>query len=332
MLLLIPHLFPSLRLLETALQNFRLPALEILLARGTIHATPAEGTEAALCQALGIVRQQDWPVAAMTLASEGRPPGNAYWLRADPVHFRVMRDRLVLTDSRTLNLLPEEADTLAAAIADHFGDALRPMPLDPHRWYIETPHPPRLTTTPLSIATGRDIDRLQPQGDDAQRFRSLSNELQMLLFAHPINQAREARGDLAVNSLWLWGGGTQPRASRAVASLYSNDPDAAAIGQYCGAQLHATPSALQKSLIQTGNVILLDALTPAGQCGDAYGWREAIGAMEQDWFAPLRATLHSLGREGLQLADPVNGKSLHLHPTDAWKIWRRPKKLQGIAA
>jgi len=78
-------------------------------------------------------------------------------------------------------------------------------------------------------------------------------------------------------------------------------------------------------------VIQLDELTPAGQCGDAYGWREALSAMERDWFVPLLGALRRIGPQGLQLTDPVNGKTLHLQRADAWKIWRRPKKLLSIA-
>ena len=36
------------------------------------------------------------------------------------------------------------------------------------------------------------------------------NEAQMILHTHPVNAEREARGMPAVNSVWLWGGGTLP--------------------------------------------------------------------------------------------------------------------------
>lgn len=327
MLIFIPHLFPDARLLEAAAQNLRLPALETLLARGSLRSGPAEGTEAALCQAFGIVRQQDWPLAPVTLEADGQPADGAYWLRADPVHLRVMRDRIVLADSRALGLSQHQAEILSASIGQHFGDALQPIPLHPQRWYLRFPHPPRLATTPLSTATGRDIDPLQPQGEDAQRFRALLNELQMLLFAHPVNQAREARGELPINSLWLWGGGARPAPTRSALPLYAHDHEACSIGRFCGIQAQPVPSRLEKSHLEKKGVILLDALTPAGQCNDAYGWREALGAMEKDWFAPLLGALRAVGPQGLQLSDPVNGKTLHLQRTDAWKIWRRPKNL-----
>ena len=56
MLLLVPHLFPSARLLEIAAQDLHLPALETVLARGSRQAFADGGIEAAVCQALGIDR------------------------------------------------------------------------------------------------------------------------------------------------------------------------------------------------------------------------------------------------------------------------------------
>jgi len=91
--------------------------------------------------------------------------------------------------------------------------------------------------------------------------------------------------------------------------------------------VHALPARLDAQLLETNGVMLLDALTPAGQVGDAYGWRETLRELEQDWFAPLLGTLRKIGPHGLRLIDPVNGKALHLHASDAWKFWRRPQPL-----
>ncbi|HJV96354.1 MAG TPA: hypothetical protein VJ608_09975, partial [Albitalea sp.] len=45
--------------------------------------------------------------------------------------------------------------------------------------------------------------------------RRLQNEVQMLLYTHPINDAREARGELPVNSFWLSGCGRLQQANTA---------------------------------------------------------------------------------------------------------------------
>jgi hypothetical protein len=327
MLFIIPYLFPSARLLEEAAQNLHLPALQTLLARGTRQTCPAGGVEAALCEALGIARQQDWPLAPITLTADGGLAGDAYWLRADPVHLQVMRDRIVLAGANALSLSRQEADALAAAIGQHFGPDLSPIPLHLQHWYLRYPQAPRLATTPLSVAMGRDIDPLLPQGDDAMRFRAELNELQMLLHEHPVNQAREARGELPVNSLWLWGGGSLPVICATPVPLYAENAEAQALGAFCNARVQALPAHRDAELFGSDGVILFDTLTQAGQVGDAYGWRETLRELEQDWFAPLLGVLRKIDPQGLRLMDPVSGKALHLHPRDAWKFWRRPRSL-----
>jgi hypothetical protein len=330
MLFLIPHLFPTARLLEAATQDLRLPALQALLARGTRQPCPAEGVEAAACEALGIARQQDWPLAPITLTADGGVGGEAYWLRADPVHLQVMRDRIVLADSSSFELTQPEADALAAAIGQHFGADLNPTPLRPKRWYLRLDHAPRLTTTPPSVAAGRDIDPLLPQGEDALQFRARLNEVQMLLHDHPVNLEREKRGELPVNALWLWGGGSQPTCPATPVPVYARNAEVHALGAFCKLRVLPLPARLETRLLETGGVMLLDHLTQAGQYGDTYGWRLALRELEQDWFAPLRGALRKTGPHGLRLIDPLNGKALHLHASDAWKFWRRPRDLVSM--
>lgn len=324
MQLIVPYLFPPARLLEAAAQDLRLPAFETLLARGRLATGAADGVEAAVCAALGIARQQDYPIAPITLQYDGGEPGTHYWLRADPVHLRVMRDRIVLADSGVLGLSQPEADALALSIGEHFGAAFSPRPLQPARWYLRLDQAPRLRTTPLSLAVGCDIDPLLPQGEDAMLLRTQLNELQMLLFEHPVNQAREARGELPVNSLWLWGGGCLPAVPKPTVALYSNDPDVTALGRFCGIETVAMPSLFSAALAGENNLIVLDQLKAAGQYGDAFGWREAIIALERDWFAALLAYLR-WHPSPVRLIDQVNGQTLDMSRFDYWRMWLRPR-------
>lgn len=327
MLLIVPHLFPSPRLLETAAHELRLPALETLLARATLRDAPGGGLEAALCEALGIARQQDWPIAPLTVAAEGELPGNAWWLRADPVHLQVMRDRIVLAGSEALALSREEADALAASIGRHFGAELAPRTYHPQRWYLRYTDAPDLITTPLSYAIGRDIEPLLPQGRHATVFRSHINELQMLLHDHPVNQAREARGQLPVNSLWLWGGGRAPALLGNTPPVYTQHAAMQALATSCGAPTFPLPGRPTAQLLATQGVVVLEALTESGQIGDAWGWREAMRGLERDWFVPLLRLLRKAGPQGIRLLDPDSGKALHLAASDAWRVWRRPRSL-----
>lgn len=331
MLLLVPHLFPSQRLLDVAAANLRLPALQTLLARGTRRREPAEGIGGAVCKALGIARQQDWPLAPLALEAEGEAAGDSYWLRADPVHLRVMRDRIVLFAGDEIRLAQDEADALSAAVAAHFGGELSPRPVRPHHWYVRLARPPALTTTALSAAIGRHVDPLLPEGRDAMRFRSYLNEVQMLLHEHPVNLRREARGEPAINSLWLWGGGTRPvPVAGPLPALWADAAEARAAGSFCGAQLHPTPERFETTLLGGEDVMLLDALVPSGQYGDAQGWREALGRLETDWFAPLLAALRTSPARRVQVCDPVSGKGLDLRALDLWQVWRRSRPLASL--
>ena len=331
MLLLVPHLSPSQRLLDVAAAKLRLPALQMLLTRGARQCDPAEGIEGAVCKALGIARQQDWPLAPLTLEAEGEAAGGGYWLRADPVHLRVMRDRIVLLAGDEIRLAQDEADALAAAVVAHFGAELSPRPLQPHRWYVGLARAPALTTTTLSAAVGREVGPLLPEGRDAMRFRAYLNEVQMLLHAHPVNLRREARGELAINSLWLWGGGTRPApVPGPMPALWTNAAEARAAGTFCGAQLHPVPERFEKTLLEGQDLVLLDALVGPGQYGDAQGWREALERLEANWFAPLLTALRGSPARRARIRDPVSGKGLDLRAGDLWQIWRRPRPLASL--
>ena len=58
-----------------------------------------------------------------------------------------------------------------------------------------------------------------------KRWHSILNEIQMVLHEHPVNEAREGRGEPPVNSVWLWGAGPMPGDVDApFQSVSANDP------------------------------------------------------------------------------------------------------------
>ncbi|MBC7780022.1 MAG: hypothetical protein H7125_07940, partial [Proteobacteria bacterium] len=166
---------------------------------------PATGTP-------GASSARDLPIAPVTFALDGGRPGARYWMRADPVHFIVTRTGLRLAPEHALDLSDEEAAALAATIGAHFADAPRFALHAPNarRWYLGADTPFDLATTAPSIAQGGDVDHGLPQGAHRLEWVAFLNEVQMLWFEHPVNLAREQRGEPVASSLWLHGPGRLP--------------------------------------------------------------------------------------------------------------------------
>ncbi|STB63856.1 cofactor-independent phosphoglycerate mutase [Chromobacterium violaceum] len=185
-------------------KGLSVPALQQLLGKGALL---RRGESHAEC--LG--RLWGAPatgLARLAAAEAGLDAAQGDWLFADPVHLRVDRDRALLADVGVMKVSQDEAAKLAEALNRHFGeDGLSFHPAQPGRWLLRSDKPLRSSFTPLWDVVGEDINRHLPQGADGLAWCRMLNELQMLLYTQPVNDAREARGELAINSVWLWGEG-----------------------------------------------------------------------------------------------------------------------------
>ena len=133
--LLIPGLIWPRAGADEIARGLEVPALRRLLARADAQRFAPITPEGWLCQAFQIEREQDWPVAPLTLELDRGDPDGAYWLRADPVHMKIERDRLLLIDNALFDLTQEEAQALAQALNAHFErDGLAFRAPHPKRW------------------------------------------------------------------------------------------------------------------------------------------------------------------------------------------------------
>lgn len=198
------------------LNDLQLPRLDRLLARlqpgerfGTDEFSLTPPHEAALAAARG------WqggagtlPFAAHAAQADGIEVLDLAWGLLTPVHWHVGRDEVVLSDPGALQLDDAASRAIFEAVRELFeseGFALAwGAPL---RWYAAHESLVELPCASLDRVIGRNVDRWLPAGRDARLLRRLQNEVQMLLYGHPINEAREAAGELPVNSFWLSGCG-----------------------------------------------------------------------------------------------------------------------------
>ena len=317
-------------------------ALGTLIARGRRTRAPASGPERWLLERFGVPRQRDWPAAPYSLLADGGSPGSDSWICADPVHLRFERNRLILADSTQFRITREEAAALAGSINNHFGDSFIVQPLQARRWYARLPACPDIETTPLSSVRGGAIEAALPHGPDAMRWQACTNELQMLLHDHPINLAREARGELPVNSVWLWGAGRLPPPDRPSARPFqhvaASDPLARGLAQASGAQSQERAANARVWLAQAGQagigLVVLDSLAAPSRYQQADARREALATLELDWFAPLLAALRqgSIGMLTLHLLGLEHALQVEVTRSDLRRFWRRRQPLAGWLA
>ncbi len=319
--IVIPGLF-------AAAKGLRLPAAETLVARGREASSQAQSLERWLLEAFGI-EEELCPAGALTLLAHGEDPADAAWARADPVHLQLMRERAVLVPGDAFGLSREEADALCASLNEHFHGRLALRALEPHRWVAQ-----------LSAEMALPCDSaLQMAGQEIPPRRAgdvLANELQMALHGHPVNEAREARGELAINSLWLWGAGRAPAPAEGTGkaiwhSVASAEPLALGLARIASARGKALPATadawLDRAPEEGRHLVVLDALRAPLALGDAGACAERAQALDRAWLAPLISALRSgrLGMVTLHVPDP--GVSVETIRGDLRRFWRRSRAL-----
>ena len=145
--------------------------------------------------------------AALAWQQLGNDTQGAYWLYAAPVHLVLQRDTFSLAAPVPLPLELEEIDALTSALNKHFIlDGMRFF-WHENQWFLSLASNPDIHTHPPENAVNKDVDAFLPTGEGAIKWASFTNELQMLLFAHAVNQVREAKGLPVINSIWCYGGG-----------------------------------------------------------------------------------------------------------------------------
>ncbi|HUG25098.1 hypothetical protein [Piscinibacter sp.] len=157
------------------------------------------------------------PWAARQAQADGVETGDRPWGLLTPVHWHVGRDHITLADPSALNFSDEASRQFIDAIRHLFESEGWTIAYGaPTRWYAAHDTLAGLPCASLDRVIGRNVDLWLANHPQARLIRRLQNEVQMLLYTHPLNDEREARGELPVNSFWLSGcGAAQPVANAA---------------------------------------------------------------------------------------------------------------------
>ena len=222
--LLIPYAASTAEGCQQALQGLALPHLDRLLARLSPHTAQTDTGEEtsftppherALARALGLPFDDGrTPWAAWHRHQQGQPAHGQAWAFITPCQWHVSTDHITLRDPDSLGLDEAASRVLLAIVAPWFAEDGIALHYDqPTRWLASGALFDGLATASLERVLLRDVRPWMPEPRAAQAARTLHrlhSEMQMLLYTHPVNDERAARGLPVVNSFWVHGTGPLP--------------------------------------------------------------------------------------------------------------------------
>ncbi len=137
---------------------------------------------------------------------EGEGTGREKLATAAPLHATLGLTDLTPLNPSLLQLSDADSRALCEACDAHLrDDGVRLEFVSANEWRVVTQREIKVLTERPDWIIGESLRPNLPRGDDARMVERWMNELQMLLFNHPVNAARVERRLLPVNVIWLWG-------------------------------------------------------------------------------------------------------------------------------
>ena len=237
-----------------------------------------------------------------------------------PVHLHATRDHLVLMHPDHIPLSAAESAALLAEAKPLLQDEFKAdvIAADPHTWFINPAHFASLATHSVDQAHGRNIDWWLPRDTTevgrARAWRKLQNEIQMLWHISPINEARQASGLPAINSIWISGIGS-------ISDLQTPD------------ELHTASHIITDQPLLKGLAVHLHIPHRSEVTADAlvggFAWLKNPAAI----WPMLQSALLDETLDELELIDFPNGmlRKRSIQKSDvkkgSWAFWRAPTLL-----
>ena len=219
----------------SVLAKAELPNLRIWLAQAKRVNVQVDAVQEPLLATLSPPHERAWahvagwsaqdgclPWAARAAAERGLAANNAIdgWAFINLCNWHVSNGQVTLGDPAYLQIDEATDAALFKAMQSFFAeDGIALHPYKPGQWLAQSPLLADLPTASLDRVIGRNIDpwlvgshvaadALSPA---AKLLRRLQNEMQMLLYTHPVNEGR----GLTINSFWVHGTGALSPATRA---------------------------------------------------------------------------------------------------------------------
>ena len=232
------------------------------------------------------------PAAVAAAAVPNLPAGQPLWF-ATPVHFFAGLDTVRLHPAGLLELDADAQRQLAADFARVFNGSGYSLHATGRREMLlaggALAAPNSTRNTDPAQWLGADPRDGFPAGAQGAHLRRLGAEIEMWLHEHPVNRLRAARGELAANGLWLWGGGAPAvicalRATPA-ASAWAEDLYIDGLARVRAVDVQVPPEGWPYTTgghEQRGELVVVFG-------SDATSHANSLAQLERDWIAPTLA-------------------------------------------
>jgi hypothetical protein len=250
------------------------------------------------------------PWAAWHQAQQGQPSASPQaWMT--PCHWQIGMDQVVMADPAHLRLSDDESQQLLQAMQPFLQeDGLQVTWHSALRWHAQGALLADLPTASLDRVIGQNVKDWLPNSPAARPLQRLQSEMQMLLYNHPVNDARDARRQHTVNAFWLHGAGTLPA---------------------------VTPSAGPP---MTETVTVSDVLRSSVLHGDMQAWQQAWQQLDATAVADLLQHVKATGQGALSLCSEHTAHTYTAAPT-AWhqrttraltRLFKKPSPAAALQA
>lgn len=278
---------------------------------------------------------QDFSITRITALMDGYECSKPHCLRADPVHFKADIDHAILLDHNRLAIRDYEANSLVDTFNQHFLDEGISLHVGHrYRWYLSFEEEFEIQTTSLLDAVGRNVQLFLPRGSHALNWKRLLNETQMLFHSHEVNREREAKGQMSINSLWLWGEGKdlQPVDNSHWNWMMSNEAVASGLGLWSGIKRLPLEQQLNELQFPEGDgLLVLDQLLGPVSYGDVQAWVEGVEGICQQWLEKLDSLLRSKKIRHIDLYT-ADGRVFKLKTSCFFKFWRQKQPVSNYVS
>lgn len=309
--------------------DLKLTALKKIHARSRIRTVDPKQFHRRLFELFNIptVEQDELPLAAVIRSIDSVVAPDRYYMFADPVHLRADRDSIVMLGNADLGIDKKETDELLQIINAHLStDGIHVEPVSGQQhWCLSIPRPQKLHTYPLNQVVGHTIQDYLPYGEDGGYWRKTLNEIQMLLNGCELNRTRGQKGELAINSVWFWGGGVLPAMGDVSwISVSGNDDVLRGLARLSGS-VCKPPDSDAESWAETAepgeHLVVFNDARKSMHKGDIEAWRNFIMDLEMHWFVPVLDFLKTNKLTDLTIYLDSN-HCLQITPRRARKWWR----------